>query len=210
MKSRRQAKKAAHKPNAAAIAAAAAAPLEIVYRDPKDLKADPRNARTHSKKQINLLVAAYKEFGMLVPILLKPDGTIGAGHGRHEAALVAKLEKVPTITKHGLSDAQWRAFMIADNKLAMAGSGWDEKILVTELTELRIGDFNMELIGFTKVELTGLGIPGFEATGGADAETNRIGGMQYAVIVRCKDEADQLKQLERFSKEGLKCEALIS
>lgn len=184
--------------------------LEIVYRDPKDLKADPRNARTHSKKQITLLRAAIREFGFLVPILLKPDGTIGAGHGRLEAALGEGLAQVPTITKHGLTKAQWRAYMLADNKLAMTGSGWDEKLLIAELSDLKLGDFNMELIGFTKMELTGMGIPGFEATGGAGAETNQIGGMQYAVIVRCKNEADQLKLLEEFGKKGLKCEALIS
>lgn len=74
------------------------APQKIVYRDPKTLKVDPRNARKHDAAQIEQLRKSYREFGWTRPILLRPSGMIGAGHGAHEMALAEGVASVPTIT----------------------------------------------------------------------------------------------------------------
>jgi len=131
--------------------------LEVVYRDPADLRPDPRNARTHSPEQVLQLRASIGEFGFTNPILLRDDGEmIGAGHGRWSAAMLEpKLDLVPTIVLHGLTDAQWRAYVITDNKLAL-NAGWDEALLVAELDALVGMGFETDLIGFDQAELDAL------------------------------------------------------
>ena len=127
--------------------------LKIVYRDPKKLKAYERNSRTHSDEQIEQLRASYREFGFTNPILLKDDGvTIGAGHARQRMALLEDIAKVPTIILPGLTEAQWRAYVIADNKLA-ENSGWDMKVLEQELSALKAIDFNLAVTGFDARDL---------------------------------------------------------
>jgi DNA modification methylase len=116
--------------------------LEIIYRDPFDLKADPRNARTHSPEQIEQLRASIREFGFTNPVLLRPNGMIGAGHGRVEAAKAEKLALVPTCVIEGLTDDQWRAYVLADNKLAL-NAGWDEDLLRQELRALDELEINL-------------------------------------------------------------------
>ena len=128
--------------------------LTVVYRDPATLTDYENNSRTHSPEQIEKLRASIREFGFTNPILLKNDDTtIGAGHARNMAALAEGLDRVPTITLHGLSDAQWRAYVIADNQLALTGSGWDEDILRTEMEALAAMDFDLPAIGFDLDEL---------------------------------------------------------
>jgi len=125
--------------------------LELLYVDPKKLKPYERNARTHSKKQIKQIAASIKEFGFTNPVLVDRDGGIIAGHGRVEAAKQLKLEEIPTVRLDHLSEAQKRAYIIADNRLAEL-AGWDEDILAIELQflsdpELEL-DFDLEIIGF--------------------------------------------------------------
>jgi ParB-like chromosome segregation protein Spo0J len=129
--------------------------LEVVYRDPFDLKPDPRNARTHSPEQIEQLRASIREFGFTNPVLLRPDGMIGAGHGRVEAAKAEKLNLVPTCVVEGLTDAQWRAYVLADNKLAL-NAGWDVDLLAAELRALEGGTADLSSIGFSESELEDL------------------------------------------------------
>jgi len=126
--------------------------LEIIYRDPAILKADPRNARTHSPEQIAQLQASIREFGFTNPVLLRPDLTIGAGHGRVEAAKAEGLGQVPTCIVGGLTDDQWRAYAIADNKLAL-NAGWDTDILAAELQALAALDIGFEVTGFSEDDL---------------------------------------------------------
>lgn len=127
--------------------------LRVEYRAPNDLKPDPRNARTHSEEQVRQIRASIDEFGFTNPILLREDATIGAGHGRHAAALLdPRLEQVPTITLHDLTEAQWRAYVIADNKLAL-NAGWDEAALQAELDALVGHGFDLEVLGFDQAEL---------------------------------------------------------
>lgn len=129
--------------------------LEVVYRDPFDLKPDPRNARTHSPEQIEQLRASIREFGFTNPVLLRPDGMIGAGHGRVEAAKAEKLALVPTCVVEGLTDDQWRAYVLADNKLAL-NAGWDEDLLREELRALTELEVDLSGLGFDGDELADL------------------------------------------------------
>lgn len=136
--------------------------LEVIYRDPFDLKADPRNARTHSPEQIEQLRASIREFGFTNPVLLRPNGMIGAGHGRVEAAKAEKLTLVPTCVIEGLTDDQWRAYVLADNKLAL-NAGWDEDLLREELRALTELEVDLSGLGFDDAELADL----FKTTEGA-------------------------------------------
>jgi DNA modification methylase len=130
----------------------APARLAVTYRAIGDLVPDPRNARTHSKRQISQLMASIGEFGFTNPILADPDGHIIAGHGRLQAARGVGLAEVPTIILEGLSEAQKRALRIADNKIAL-NAGWDLEILQLELKELASLDFDVDLTGFSTGEI---------------------------------------------------------
>jgi ParB/RepB/Spo0J family partition protein len=100
------------------------------------IKPNPRNARTHSKKQIRQIADSISAFGFLVPILIDESGVIVCGHGRHAAAMLLGLKEVPVIRAEGLSQAKRRALAIADNKIG-ENAGWSREILATELPELR-------------------------------------------------------------------------
>lgn len=131
--------------------------LEIIYRDPAVLVPYEKNARTHSAEQVRQIRRSIEEFGFANPILLRDDEqSIGAGHGRQLAALLRPpLKRVPTIVLKGLSDVQWRALIVADNKLAM-NAGWDEGLLRLELGELAGEGFDLSIMGFSSLELNGL------------------------------------------------------
>ena len=132
----------------------AAPPIAVTYRPVTTLRPDPRNARTHSKSQIDQIVASIRQFGFVNPILAEIEGRIIAGHGRLLAAKAMGLSEVPTIHIDGLSEAQKRALRIADNKIAL-GAGWDIDILKAELAELGSMDldFDLSVTGFSTGEL---------------------------------------------------------
>ena len=139
----------------AGIAAALASCEAVIeYRSPADLKPDSRNARTHSDKQVQLLTAAIKEFGVFVPVVVDENDVILAGHARVEAAKRMGMPKVPTIRVQHLTPERKRAFAIADNRLAEL-AGWDEDLLRIELGELSSLelDFEFEVTGFDTVDL---------------------------------------------------------
>jgi ParB-like chromosome segregation protein Spo0J len=109
--------------------------LTVTYPSVGDLIPDPRNARTHPKRQIDQIRASIEAFGFTNPILADPEGHIIAGHGRLMAARAMGLAEVPVITLTGLSETQKRTLRIADNKIAL-NAGWDLEILQLELGEL--------------------------------------------------------------------------
>ena len=111
-----------------------------------------RNARTHSDEQISQIAASIKEWGWTTPVLVDEQGGIIAGHGRTLAAQRLKMAEVPVMVAKGWSDAKKRAYIIADNKLAM-NAGWDEQMLSIELGELADLNFDLELTGFNSKEL---------------------------------------------------------
>ena len=110
-----------------------------------------KNSRTHSEAQVAQIAASIKEFGFRNPILVDGTGVI-AGHGRLLAARKLNLKQVPTIDCSDLTESQKKAYIIADNKLAM-NAGWDGELLALEMEELLKGNFNLELLGFTENEL---------------------------------------------------------
>lgn len=110
-----------------------------------------KNSRTHSEAQVAQIAASIKEFGFRNPILVDGTGVI-AGHGRLLAARKLNLKQVPTIDCSDLTEPQKKAYIIADNKLAM-NAGWDSELLAIEMEELLKGNFNLELLGFTENEL---------------------------------------------------------
>jgi DNA modification methylase len=123
--------------------------LEVVYQEIQRLVPYPRNARTHSKRQIRQIADSISAFGFTNPVLVDRTGTIVAGHGRVEAATLLGLHKVPTICLQDLSEDQIRAYILADNKLAEK-AGWDNSILAIELQHLTSNDlgFDVTLTGF--------------------------------------------------------------
>jgi len=128
--------------------------LKITMKAVNNLKPYAANARTHSDKQIAQIAASIKAFGFNNPVLLDDDGGIIAGHGRLLAAKSLGLSQVPTIQLSHLSDAQKRAYILADNRLAEK-SGWDNDILAIELGELSKFDldFDLEITGFEMSEI---------------------------------------------------------
>ena len=120
-----------------------------------DLIPYARNARTHSDEQVAQIAASIREFGFINPVILDGDKGIIAGHGRVLAARKLKLKEVPALEVSGLSDAQKRAYILADNKLAL-NAGWDSDLLKVELSELQMDGFDIDLIGFNADELAKL------------------------------------------------------
>lgn len=126
--------------------------LKIEYKNTDSLTPYVNNSRTHSDEQVTQVASSIKEFGFTNPILIDEQGGIIAGHGRLMAANKLGLEQVPTITLVGLSEAQRKAYIIADNKLAL-NSGWDYKLLRLEIGSLESLDFDIELLGFDEQEI---------------------------------------------------------
>ena len=128
--------------------------LEISYRSPAELKPDPRNARTHPKRQIEQIKSSIAAFGFTNPILVDEASQLIAGHGRLLAAKALSLAEVPVIELGGLSEPQKRALRIADNKIAL-NAGWDLEILKHELSELASIDIAIDpaLTGFSVGEI---------------------------------------------------------
>jgi DNA modification methylase len=124
----------------------------LVERSPGDLKPWPGNPRTHNAKQLTKLKASIQKFGFTVPVLVDETGSILSGHGRVQAALELGLSAIPVRIISGLTEAQKRAYVIADNKLAQL-SGWDNDLLKQEFQLLGESDLEIELTGFSTAEI---------------------------------------------------------
>ena len=125
----------------------------IVQRWPIDrLIPYARNSRTHSEEQVAQVAASIVTFGWTNPILAGPDGVVIAGHARLLAAHKLGMTEVPVIVLADLTESERRAFVLADNKLAL-NAGWDEEMLRVELESLKEDDFNLDLVGFSAEEL---------------------------------------------------------
>jgi hypothetical protein len=113
-----------------------------------------RNARTHSKKQVRQIADSIKEFGFTNPVLIDRQNQILAGHGRVEAAKLMGMEEVPCVRLEDMTEAQKRAYVLADNKLAL-NAGWDYELLAEELKELSTTglDIDVGLTGFSIAEV---------------------------------------------------------
>ena len=126
--------------------------MQIVYKKVNELIPYINNSRTHSEEQINQIVASINEFGFTNPLLIDEKDNIIAGHGRLLASKKIGMEEVPCIVLKGLTEAQKKAYIIADNKMAL-NAGWDDELLKIELENLKELDFDLELTGFNVDEL---------------------------------------------------------
>lgn len=126
----------------------------IQTMSPGQLKPYPRNARTHSRKQIRQIAESITRFGFTNPILIDEAGMILAGHGRVEAAKLLGMEQVPCLRFDHMSEAEKRAYILADNKLAL-NAGWDEDLLADELKALLVEDIDLDIgvTGFSIAEV---------------------------------------------------------
>lgn len=165
-----------------------------------------RNARTHSDEQIGKLMASIREFGFTNPVLIDGERGIIAGHGRVLAAQRLGMAEVPVIELTHLSAAQRRAYVIADNRLAM-DAGWDPELLSVEIGDLRTEGFDLALTGFELGELREIILPGLDAKKGAEKSLGE--DLKYQVVIECSDEADQAALLETLKADGRSCRPLI-
>lgn len=131
---------------------------EVILRPIEELRPNASNPRTHSARQIEQIAASIRQWGFTMPLLCDEDGALIAGHGRLEAARVVGLARVPTMIARGWTPAQKRAYMIADNQLALSAS-WDDPLLASEMQALVDDAFDMNLLGFTDAQLSQLTAP---------------------------------------------------
>ena len=158
--------------------------LQINYKSTENLIPYANNSRTHSDDQINQVASSIKEFGFTNPVLIDEQGGIIAGHGRVMAAKKIGLAEVPTITLAGLTKAQVKAYVIADNQLAL-NSGWDFDTLNLEVESLTEMGFDVSLLGLSDLMPDELD----------EKENNSLSDVkdedQFLLVIECKNETDQ-------------------
>lgn len=176
--------------------------LSIVYRDIEGLVPYARNARTHSDEQIAQLAASLREFGWTNPVLLDGDFGIIAGHGRVLAARKLGMRQIPTIDLAHLSEAQRRAYVLADNKLAER-AGWDAQLLEIEVADLSSIGVDLGALGFTQKELAAL-------LGTADdaALSAAVNEERFLVLVDCGSEQEQSKLFAEMQERQFVCKLM--
>lgn len=173
--------------------------LEVRYIPVDSITPYEKNSRTHSKAQVDQICDSINEFGFTNPILLDETNTIIAGHGRLEAAKKLGHYEVPTILLSGLTDEQKRAYVIADNKLAL-NAGWDMDALKDEMSILDESGFDLTILGFDHQELASM----FDESEELDLKEQSYSEV-FNVIVECADEEEQEKVFNRLDQEGYKC-----
>lgn len=129
--------------------------LQIVYKNVDDLIPYARNAKIHDENNINLIAGSIKSFGFNNPVLLDGENGIIAGHGRVLASKKLGIKQIPTIELQGLSDAEKRAYIIADNRLTEK-SEWDKELLSLELQDLNELGIDLNIIGFNDEDLNNI------------------------------------------------------
>ena len=150
--------------------------MEITYKKVKDLIPYINNSRTHSEEQVNQIVASMNEFGFTNPLLIDEKDNIIAGHGRLLASKKLNMEEVPCIVLSSLTETQKKAYVIADNKMAL-NAGWDEELLKIELENLKELDFDLELTGFSSKEIDKI----FEEESAKNPYTSKISIPEYEI-----------------------------
>lgn len=143
-----------------------------------------RNARTHSPEQVSQLAASIAEFGFISPMLVDDEAGILAGHGRLAAARDLGIDEVPVVVLSHLTPAQKRAYIIADNKLAL-NAGWDMNLLNEEIQGLTELDFDISLLGFSDAEIEGLAADGWASDIDAiDKHEENLDGITSKIVVK--------------------------
>ena len=180
--------------------------VKIEFVEVADLIPDARNSRTHSEAQIAAIAGSIAEFRWTSPILINGKNKILSGHARVLAARKLGIEKAPCVRLTHLTEAQERAYVIADNRLAEFGSGWDVEILKIEVDELKRLDFDFKKIGWDEPELEIILNPKDKINSSPEVKIKT----QWLIIIECKDESEQIKILEKCLAEGWNCKAMSS
>ena len=171
-------------------------PIKIETRSVTELVPFARNSRTHADKQIGQIAASIKEFGWTNPLLVDGAGTIIAGHGRLLAARKLGLAEVPVIVLDHLTEAQRRALVIADNKIA-ANAGWDRELLLSELSALGDEGFDLSLIGFEPDEAEAVGATTKTHDGIQEVDSSKVADRFWISISGdLTDQADVLEAIK--------------
>lgn len=166
--------------------------LKVIYLPVSELKNDKNNSRLHSPEQITAVANSIAEFGFTNPILIDTTNTIKAGHCRLAAAKQLKLKTVPCIKLTNLTADQLRAYVIADNQLAL-GSEWDLEKLKEELEALNDANFNIDLLGFDPNQLNDL-LANFSETDLPDLKTGDRQPIQEMHFVLHDNQVELVKQ----------------
>ena len=175
---------------------------KVERRKVKDLVPYAKNARTHSEKQIEQIARAIEQCWS-VPCLVDEKGGLIAGHGRVLAAKKLGLDEVPVVVARGWSEAQKRAYVIADNKLTENG-GWDDELLAAEMADLKGLDFDITLTGFALDDIE------TEAGDGIEDAPDSKYKEQFGVIVICRDEAHQQEVFESLAGSGYEVRVVVT
>jgi ParB-like chromosome segregation protein Spo0J len=163
----------------------------------KDIIPYERNARTHSKKQISQIMKSIRKFGFTNPVVIDENNNLIAGHGRLEAAIALKMDKVPAVIRDGLTGTERRAMILGDNQIALK-AGWDKDLLKEELEAIDADGFDIEDIGFDLDDLD---------SDDDDIDLPDAGG-EFGIFIECADEKEQSNLFEELSKRSLKCKIM--
>ncbi|WP_067582375.1 ParB/Srx family N-terminal domain-containing protein [Endozoicomonas ascidiicola] len=180
----------------------AAKKYKMVEKKVSDLIPYVNNSRVHDEEQIIQICSSIKEFGFTNPVLIDEDNGIIAGHGRLMAAKKLNLKTVPCIVLAGLSEAQKKAYVIADNSIAL-NSSWNMEVLSREVEALQAEDFDLNLLGFKDDFMVTL----FDDP--PPEQEQKPNGEEYTeifnILVECDNEAHQQKIYDELTQKGLKC-----
>lgn len=177
--------------------------LKIQYKPIQDLIPYARNSRTHNDAQIAQIAASIKEFGWTNPVLLDGENGIIAGHGRVLAAQKLGETEVPTIELSHMDENQKRAYIIADNKLAL-NAGWDNEMLALEVADLKDAGYDLGLTGFSLDEIAAL-------NGEADIDEDfkePIDESRNLLMIECQGERELETLYEEMQQRGFECKIL--
>jgi len=175
--------------------------LKIKYLKSEDITPYINNTRTHSEEQISQIKSSIKEFGMCTPIGIH-NGTIIYGHARFTALKSLGYEEFPTVDLSYLTDSQKKAYVIADNKLAL-NAGWDDELLALELKSLQGEDFDLSLIGFDVDELALLlDSEKIDSLDIAEQDYSE----KFSLVIDCDDELHQEVTFKKLRSEGYTCQ----
>lgn len=178
--------------------------LVVVYQDVKKINAYVNNSRTHTPEQINQVASSIREFGFTNPILIDEQHNVIAGHARLEAAISLSMNEVPCIILHGLTELQKRAYLIADNQLAL-NAGWDLDILRAEIEALELNEFDIDLLGFDEDFFKD---PVNEVTDSKKPSKEQVLETKLVVEVEVADEFQQEEIFNELSGRGYQCRIL--
>ena len=177
--------------------------LKIQYKPIQDLISYARNSRTHNDAQVAQIAASIKEFGWTNPVLLDGENGIIAGHGRVLAAQKLGESEVPTIELSHMDENQKRAYIIADNKLAL-NAGWDNEMLMLEVADLKDAGYDLGLTGFSLDEIAAL-------NGDADIDEEfkePIDESRNLLMIECQGERELETLYEEMQSRGFECKIL--